>query len=206
MKKILLFIAPAAIIWFACCKDDVPDDGFSSPVFMVDFESDSIMMNTSLTAGVGGVYLFTRGEQDPDDVLVMSGTFADANCPAGDCPGSVRFEFRNLTTGSITDPSVIFQDGVNWNYNPHFSDSLELNTVAIRWVMPDGKVFRSDISPQPQPPDTAFFRILGSERWELNERGEPTWKMGVDFSCTLFDSIQGQQRKIMGSGVIAVAY
>jgi len=204
--RLLIPITLAAMIWSACSKSELPDGGFDSPVFFVGFEADSNMI-ADMTAGVDGKYLFTRVERGADNVLVMSGAFADASCPTGDCPGSVRFDFRNINTENTTEAASIFEEGTNWEYRPNNNqDTLQHFTVGIRWVTPNGSVLRSDLIPQPQTFDSSFFRILSSRDWELNERGETTWKMDIDFSCWLFDSIQSQQRKIMGSGVIAVGY
>jgi hypothetical protein len=203
MRKILFFIAFAATIWSDCKTSDPPDGGFDSPVFMVGME-DSI--RTDLTAGVNGTYLFTRVKQGSDKILVMSGAFANASCPAGDCPESVQFEFRNSELGNSAVADLIFQEGANWRYRPDLTnDSLQLHTVAIQWVKPNGSVLRSDLILQAQS-DSGYFRILSSEPWALNERGETTWKMNIDFSCWMFDSIQSQPYKIIGSGVIAVGY
>jgi len=199
---LLTLMALATTIWPACSKDEPPEAGFDTPVFSVGFEADS-SSNASLTAGKDGIYLFTRVGPDPFNVLVMSGAFADAGCPTGDCPGSVKFEFRNEWLENFVRPELIFSSDRFWEYKASPTDS-SLNTVAIQWVKPNGNVLRSDRSIQL---DTfSHFIILKSEPWETNERGEKTWKMNVDFSCWMFDSTQNQDQKIMGSGVIAVGY
>ncbi|GEM_PF-1085984 len=205
--RLLISITLAATIWSACCKSEPPDGGFDTPVFSVGFEADS---NTTagMTAGVDGKYLFTRVEQGSDNVLVMSGAFADADCPIGNCPESVKFEFKNEWLENFVRPDSIFAVDQSWEYKSPLSDSFALHTVVIQWVTPNGSVLRSDQLPQPQDTSGSLshFIILDSEPWETNERGEKTWKMHVDFSCWLFDSIQNQEQKIMGSGVIAVGY
>ncbi|MFN0034230.1 MAG: hypothetical protein ACKVUS_04130 [Saprospiraceae bacterium] len=205
MRKILLPISLAALLWSACSKSEFPSGGFENPVFRTGFEADPPV---SWTAGEGGAYLFTRVEQGEGNVLVMSGAFADAGCPMGDCPGSMRFEFRNEWPESFVRPDSIFKAGKSWTYKSPFDDSLSLHTVALQWVMPDGAVFRSDILPQPQDSSgtSPHFNILHSEPWEKNERDEATWKMDVSFSCWLFDTVHQKERKILGSGVIAVGY
>ncbi|MFN0176269.1 MAG: hypothetical protein ACKVU0_16605 [Saprospiraceae bacterium] len=207
--RLLIPITFATIIWSACSKSEPPDGGFGSPVFSVGIEAppDS---GVGLTAGLDGTYLFTRVERGSDGTspLVMSGAFADASCPAGDCPGSVKFEFTNEWLENFVRPDSIFAIDQSWEYKSPLSDSFALHTVSIQWVKTDGSVLRSDLLVQPQ--DTfgslSYFTILASEPWEVNERGEKTWKMNVDFSCWLLDPIQGQERKVIGSGVIAVGY
>jgi len=208
MRKILLFIPLAAIIWSACSKSDIPDQGSDTPVFMLGFEDSLNGNGYALTAGVGGNYLFTRVDRGSDNVLVMSGAFADAGCPSGDCPGSVKFQFRNTWFENFVLPEEIFGADQSWEYKSPLSDTLALHTVAIQWVTNEGTVLRSDILPQPQDTFGALshFTILNSEGWETNERGETTWKMKVDFTCWVFDSILGQERRILGNGVIGVGY
>jgi hypothetical protein len=203
MHKILLSILLAGLIWSACTKSDAPDGGFDTPVFLVGLEADSI--GGLYTAGLDGVYLFTRVERGDDRVLVMSGTFADASCATGSCPGSVRFEFRNANMENFAKPDSLFGIDQFWEYKSPFSDTFALHTVAIQLVTPSGDVYRSDILPQPQDTSSRFL-IVNSERWESNERGESTWKMDVSFSFSLFSTETFQEKKVLGSGVIGVAY
>lgn len=203
MHKILFPILLACVFWSACSKTDIPGDGSETPVFSVGMDGDSI--GASYTAGLNGIYLFTRVEQGDDRVLVMSGTFADASCATGNCPGSVRFEFRNVNQENSALPIEIFGIDQFWEYKSPLSDTFALHTVAIQLITAYGEVFRSDIFPQ----DTSFissFLIEDAEPWENNERGELTWKMKVNFNCALFSTETFQEKEVFGSGVIAVAY
>lgn len=205
MHKTLFFILLAGIVWSACSKSDLPGDGSETPVFSVGLDGDTI--GGAFTAGLNGIYLFTRVERGADNVLVMSGAFADASCPAGNCPGSVRFEFRNATQESNALPLEIFGIDQFWEYKSPLSDTFALHTVAIQLITPSGEVFRSDILPQSQ--DTSFvprFLIEDSESWEMNERGELTWKMNVNFNCSLYSTASFLEKQMFGAGVIAVAY
>lgn len=203
MHKILFSILLAGLIWSACTKADAPDNGFDSPVFSVGLEADSV--GGLYTAGLDGIYLFTRVEQGDDRVLVMSGAFADASCATGNCPGSVRFEFRNANMENNALPIEIFGIDQFWEYKSPLSDTFALHTVAIQLVTPGGEVFRSDIRPQPQDTSSRFL-IEDSEPWENNERGELTWKMKVNFNCSLFSTETFLEKEVFGSGVIGVAY
>ncbi len=193
------------MIWSACSKSDPPDGGFDSPVFFIGFEAPP-SSGFDLTAGLDGTYLFTQVERSSNGVLVMSGAFSDADCPSGDCPESVKFEFNNEWQENFARPDSIFGIDQSWEYKSPLNDSLY--KVTIQWVTPDGSILRSDILPQPQDTSGSLsqFIILDSEPWEMNERGEKTWKMNVEFSCWLWDSVQSQQQRIIGSGVIAVGY
>jgi hypothetical protein len=90
MQKLLLFGLFLCLLITSCKKSDAPT-GFNSPVFIVSYGTDSMI---TTTAGLDGVYLFTRYELDVE-VFKSISTFADVSCPTGDCPGSLRFEFRH---------------------------------------------------------------------------------------------------------------
>lgn len=208
MRKFLLPISLATLFWSACKKAELPDGSFNDPIFFTAFETDST--GISMTAGKNNTYHFTRVERDTNEVLAMSGAFADASCPTGDCPGSIRFEFRNTNQENFAQPDLIFAGGQSWEYKSPFDTLPSLHKVSIRWVQPNGTILRSDLLLQPQDSSggsLSHFNILASEPWEQNEHGEMTWKMDVQFSCWLFDSIQQHPEvRIFGGGVIAVGY
>lgn len=177
----------------ACSDADFPGDVIEDPVFRV---------NSSLlyrTAGVNDTYLFTKMETDSGNVLVFSGTFADVDCPAGDCPNSMAFIFRHPDPDSSIVPDSIFKVDQPWMYRDPFGSSMR--RITIRWVNTEGDAYRSDLMFQSSD---AYFNILESEPWENNENGEKTWKMTVEFSCRL--SQPSDTVNLEGIAVIAVAY
>jgi len=83
-------------------------------------------------------------------------------------------------------------------------DTLQPGSVTIRWVDENGVVWESQRGQQ--MPD-AYFQILSSEPYELNENGQKTRKMNVSFSCLLFNPDNPSVgRPISGTAVTAVAY
>ncbi|MBK7937281.1 MAG: hypothetical protein IPJ82_09405 [Lewinellaceae bacterium] len=96
MKKLFLglLLLPLALLWPACEKNSLPPTSFDDPVFFVNFKVDTFASQT-LTAGVNDVYLFTRLETGPDDVITSYNYFSNTQCPEADCPGSLGFEFRS---------------------------------------------------------------------------------------------------------------
>ncbi len=83
-------------------------------------------------------------------------------------------------------------------------DTLQLRSVVIRWVDENGVVWESQLAEQAPG---AYFQILSTEPYELNENGQKTWKMNVSFSCMLYNSDNpSEARPITGTAVIAVAY
>lgn len=204
MRNILFFIAFAAMTWSACQKSEIPPGGTEDPVFSLSIGN--TIDSNQLTAGVNGIYLFTKVDRGADEVLVMSGAFADADCPDGDCPGSVQFVFRSENTEpGVPEPQYVFGPNFPWAFKSPEVDTPFLRTVTIQWVRDDGVLLRSDFVPQPDSL-TTYFKVLGSSDWELNEKGEKTRKMDVDFACWMWDSIQGFGTKVFGTGVIAVGY
>ena len=201
MHKILFSIVLLSVFWAACTKSELPTGVSNNPVFRVQYTVDTPQ---TLIAGIGDTYLFTRAERFADEVLVLSGAFADAKCPAGDCAESLRFEFRSYDTVSTATIGELFFESKNWAFKSPFDAPPYFNTMIIQWVNPSGDVLRSDYFFNQD--SINYFRIVRSEPWENNERGEKTWKMDVDFSCFLSDSSQQFERRITGNGTIAVAY
>ena len=98
----------SVLLWSACQKTPLPPGVTEPTVFSVS-PLDSI---SPLTAGLNEVYLYTDFGRDSNEVLVFSGTFARVGCqPVEVCPGSVRFEFRNVNEGSNVSPEEAFHEG-----------------------------------------------------------------------------------------------
>ncbi len=107
-RSVLGAMLLSALLWSACQKTPLPPDVTEPTVFSVK-SLDSI---STLTAGLKEVYLYTDFGRDTNEVLVFSGTFARVGCqPVEVCPGSVRFEFRNVNEGSEVLPGEAFHEG-----------------------------------------------------------------------------------------------
>lgn len=86
-------IVAAAIFLLPSCKRTDPPADFNDPVFTVHFEIDSSAQ--SVSAGLNDVYLFTRYDLN-QNLFRSYNYFSKTTCPAGDCPGSLGFEFTHL--------------------------------------------------------------------------------------------------------------
>lgn len=93
MQKLLYLLLSTSLFILACDRTEAPV-GFNSPVFSVEFATDTIA-GDSVVAGKNGIYLFTRYELS-DGKYRSVNSFSDANCPEGDCPGSLTFEFKHI--------------------------------------------------------------------------------------------------------------
>lgn len=80
-------------LWAACKKAELPPSVSEDPVFTVQYASDPL--SASVTAGLDDVYLFTDFAS-ANNKLVCSGSFSKADCPGGNCPGTLAFEFQTL--------------------------------------------------------------------------------------------------------------
>ena len=98
MLKKYNWLLAGFLFWSACRSGGFPPDEPAEPVFTTQFTVAGEV--NLLEAGVEEIYLFTRFEKDDANVLVLSGTFAPTDCPSGNCPGSLSFEFRNDRTGA----------------------------------------------------------------------------------------------------------
>lgn len=185
------------LLLFLACKADIePIDGFTDPVFYAHYRLENGTDTVQLVAGVEKIYHFT--DFTTGDFIVCTGAFALVTCPGADCPGSVKFEFQGKTIDHVLD-KTIFEAGER----PYRDAAApEGGSVAIQWIDPDGRSWRSDRSVQESG---TYFRILRSEAYFNNEKGQMTQKMEIAYSCRLSKE-GGQEVLFDGTGVVAVAY
>lgn len=88
LKYSAVLALTAAVFWGSCKRTDPPTD-INDPVFSVQFDNDSSRL---ITAGQDNIYLYTRYDLE-QNVVHSFNYFSRVNCPNGDCPGSLGFEF-----------------------------------------------------------------------------------------------------------------
>ena len=186
--------------WSACSvKDDgLPPNIQEPPYFSVSYQADMLAEQTVI-AGEEGAYLFTDYSTGSNDVVTCTGTFAKVQCQTDTCAGRLRFEFRNAQIGSVVFADTLFQLG---DHALFFNDTLQLATVVLRWTDQSGQVWRSDLGPQ--EPGFSNFQVLATQPYELNEQGQKTWQILVNFVCRLYRD--GVSIPFSGQGRIAVGY
>ena len=166
-----------ALLWTACKKDDQPPPLAEDPVFMVEFDIDTITgQGQLLTAGLDSVYLFTRYMVDAQEIACI-GTFAKSDCPDGDCPRSLTFEFKSELT-DVFEPDSVFHLG------------------SFRFV-------GSDSTPGPVIYRTSFYAdsTLGydSFSWKINGQNVGTGSSNVvDFQDNTPKSLELEAKKTTG--------
>lgn len=133
MQKKYNWLFLFVFLWSACSKEPIPPDIPGEPVFTAQFLFNA--EEQALSAGQDSLYLFTTYRSAPDAVLVLSGAFAPVDCPEGNCPGSLTFEFRNNRTGTTIAPDTLFEPGNRSYFNaaPQPSDSI----IRITFTTPD---------------------------------------------------------------------
>lgn len=110
----MLAIACCTFALFSCKKAEDLNTVQENPVFTTTFLLDT--QTITLTAGVNGIYLFTRAIRDAQKVYNLSGSFAPAACSDADCPGAftLRLRTRTIVDSSFSGGSY----GYSWIDNP----------------------------------------------------------------------------------------
>ncbi|MEX0968442.1 MAG: PKD domain-containing protein [Bacteroidia bacterium] len=88
------------------------------------------------------------------------------------------------------------------NFTYTLLNAPDFSKVTITWIDENGKIYSSGIRAQPAQ---SYFRVLNSEKYEINENQQPTMKLSVQFDGWLYsdtDSIKFEDF----SGEIGVAY
>lgn len=126
-----------ALFWSACQKAELPPNVTEPTVFSVTESLNQV----ALTAGLNQIYLYTDVTRNAGEVLVFSGTFTEVGCqPVEACPGSVRFEFRNVNLGSDVSPEEAFREG-EYEYADLSSGAMD-TVYRTRFVATDTAAFQ----------------------------------------------------------------
>lgn len=114
-------------MWGACKKAELPPGVIDDPLFEVQFETPGTDDNVK-TAGVDGIYLFTD-YRIADQQVVCSGSFAAADCPAADCPGTLTFEFKSAFIDQFAPDTVFHTGGYQFLYQDSSAGTSVLRTT-----------------------------------------------------------------------------
>lgn len=195
IRHFCLLLLCAALSLQACKKDVEVINGSAEPVFKVAYRVLGLTDTINLQAGVENIFHFT-GYRYTQEYMYCTGAFAQPSCPAADCPGGLRFEIRNRNFGQVVE-TTMFDPGTL----PYYQKDIDGNAIIV-WIDPQGREWRSDLRKQES---ISYFRIVRSEAYDNNEKGNKTWKMDVEFSCALYLETGGEVA-FKGNGTLAVAY
>jgi hypothetical protein len=111
-------------------------------------------------------------------------------------PDTAQF-CKNVNTGDFTEcrANYTFQSAL-------LIDSLNLSKITIDWKDEAGITYSSSLVRQPQ---TSFFRIVRAGEYAMNEKGQKTRQLTVEFSCIVSDGTTSLTLNNM-KATIAVAY
>jgi hypothetical protein len=96
----LFIIIILASFFTNCKKSALPDDVLEPVVFSISANINGQAENVTTDVAKGHYMYAAFGMDTATNVMVLNGTLAPPNCSNGDCPGSLRFEFRNFETGN----------------------------------------------------------------------------------------------------------
>jgi hypothetical protein len=161
-----LFIFTALFLFFSNCKKSaLPDDLLETPVFSVDADinGQKEMVTTDVAKGD---YMYTSfGMDTTTNVMILYGTLAQPNCADGHCPGSLRFEFRNIETGTqvlinelirkteyeYTNSAEITQGKTEYRLKLKAPNSVSGQVPMYLWAIPGIGDFQEDSVDTPLP-------------------------------------------------------
>lgn len=166
---------------------------------------------TAKNAGPNVTYSWDFGDTRTANGLSVQNPYAN--------PGIYNVCLTVTSTIGAFQPRVIckkvaFQDTTkkciaSYSYGNLVVDSVltpmtKLSKVIISYIDDAGEEYVSDFQNQPF---TSFFTVLDAQPYSLNERGEKTYRLKVNFRCRVFSTstTKFQDLDITG-GEIAVAY
>ncbi|MEZ4958033.1 MAG: hypothetical protein R2825_31025 [Saprospiraceae bacterium] len=126
---------------------------------------------------------FQNGCSSSAGFVPSSGTIA----PAFDCIANFTYDIQ---TDLIYDTTLVL-------------DSFQYSAVTIIYQDESGKTFRSDWG---QQNTSAFFILNKVEDYDDNEKGDPTKKLDLQFSCELWDVVGNTLKVKEGKAIWGVAY
>ncbi|MEO1261132.1 MAG: hypothetical protein AAFZ15_20185 [Bacteroidota bacterium] len=130
-----------------------------------------------------------------------------------DCQSSAGFLFNDFVVSSTQAQCsanfdyeieiITILDTVSTTIISAPFDSLQFSAVTIIYTDKNGNEFRSDRAGQNPG---ANFTINNVEEYELNEKGEATQKLEVEFNCQLWDGNLNVKNIISGNAIWGVAH
>ena len=202
-------------------NDTAPGDGmrllYNIPgVLTVQFERQIIPMTVDCDIALQ----FSITNQGVEIEVITSAPFAQVSWSPGQISNSILVNPNILTytarvfagSGCTTDIAINIQDlalldGYNVGFNQtsvgFTTPDNANNSVSISYTNEEGVFYTSSTIGQILP-----FRFDVSEvsDYEVNELGDPTWKINASFDCILFGENGGTRRIKNGNAIFAVSH
>lgn len=182
----------------------------ATPDFSAMVVADTAYFSAS-NAGPNVIYSWNFGDTRTGTGLQQQNSYAS--------PGVYNVCLTVTSTVGAFQPRVIckkvaFMDTskkcmVNYSYGDLVVDSAvtgvsKLSKVIINYTDDAGEEYVSDF--QNQPP-TSFFTVVAAQPYTVNERGEKTYRLTLNFRCRVFSTSTPKFHDIdITNGEIAVAY
>lgn len=147
-------------------------------------------------------YLWNFGDGQSSSEQNVTHNYADegayqVSLTITDNQGMTAIRRENVRTQNSNECVIRY----NYMISP-VSNPDNFGNVIVEWRDANGTVYTSKNDSQPQE---SYFRINSIEEYGPNENNQPTKKLAVSFSCTLYNGTD--EIKIEnGTAVIAVAY
>ncbi len=204
MKKInsLIFIL-ILFLGLSCSKDDelALSDVYSSvPVFTFSANNNAY----SIEAGVADFYMFTDYERDSSNVFSFISRFSTLSDCVENCSEELLIKIRDTAPLDNVDSLEISAAITTGSYNFGLAADLDFSVVAIQYTDREGNTYRSDILDQN---GEGLFEVLDIQDYDINENGDPTKKLEINFNCILQNPENGEIIAFNNAhGFIGIAY
>ncbi|MEM6963413.1 MAG: hypothetical protein AAF573_01525 [Bacteroidota bacterium] len=174
---------------------------------ITDSLSGNVFLNISIPQSAGGTDFFWQNNliSSPDSfflALAAGGPTASFLLSGTDAFGCAT-DMNLCVSGSPNQIASVAIPKFSYTSEPLTITTFDEQFSAVKIDYSDGNQLYSTKFGNN---DNSTFTILDMEEFEVNENGEKTKKLTVNYNATLFNATSTDALQISGTGVIAVAY
>ncbi len=187
----------------SCNVIDFSRDALRTEISAQSIDASTILFSQKTTGKAPFTYDWSFGdgsrstEPSPMHQFGIAGSYA-VTLRVTDSEGRTVTSKYNAATGNDVSSCTT-------NYtidSPVYLPANQLSACTIAWRDKSGATLTSALAEQPAD---SYFEITGSEPYTLNEKGEPTRKLKIRFSCVVSDGTKTVKIE-NAETVIAVSY